>query len=469
MKRQPLFTLLLFVTMFSLSFSGSAQQVTLSGSAQGAEGKSIRVTAWSDLITFTESRMADIPIDTMGNFAITFDLSETMLITLSIDLHKSTLYMEPGKSYYINLAPINYTDNQEINPFIQSQNLQVRLLNQGQSELNNMIWAYDGQYNQFLLKHFNALYLERKKNYLDTFRLQVNNQFNVIGYPYFENYIIYKTAGLEQIARAMSQNNLAKKYFIDTPILYQNTEYMQFFNNFFTKYLTASSDILRKIDFTPIIKGVDPYPKLMKSLATDSVLQHRELRELVLLKGLYELYYTNKDLQDPIITLFDTISRQSSTEANRLIALNMKNKVTKLRPGTPAPPFTLIGRTTDQTLSLKDFLGKPVVLNFWTTYCEGCLAEMELEVSLYEKYKDQVEFVSICIDKYWVKMKYFALVKPELAWTLLHFAGDTDLLVDYEVRSYPLYVVIDREGNIVQAPAPNPSEGLEKVIEELIH
>jgi len=184
---------------------------------------------------------------------------------------------------------------------------------------------------------------------------------------------------------------------------------------------------------------------------------------------LFELFYTNTELQEPIIDIFSTISNESPWEMNRVVAANMKARVTKLRMGTPAPGFTLVGRQKDQSHSLKDFLGKPVVLNFWTTFCQGCLAEMELEVPLYAKYKDQVEFISICNDRYWIKMNYFAMIKPEYAWTLLHFSDNTDLLVDYEVRTYPLYVVIDKEGNIVQAPAPSPSEGLEQLIEDLIH
>ncbi len=94
---------------------------------------------------------------------------------------------------------------------------------------------------------------------------------------------------------------------------------------------------------------------------------------------------------------------------------------------------------------------------------------MELQVRLYKKYKDQVEFVSICVDRYWIQMNYFAMVKPEFAWWLLHYSDNTDLLIDYEVKTYPLYLVIDKQGDIYQFPALHPSEGLEQVIEGLIH
>ena len=457
------------ITLICLVFSSYSQQVTITGSAIGAEGKTIRIIAWGDLITFTEERVAEAEIDTMGNFSMTFDLPSTTFIAVAIDLHRLELLMQPGQTYKMKLAPINYTDNLEVNPFILSQNLKIELINPDKNELNILINGYNNKYNQFLLDHFNALYLERKKNYLDTFRIQVNSGYTGIDQPYFQDFIRYKTAGLEQIAHAKNQYDLARSYFIDQPILYNNVEYMQFFNNFFTKYLKATSNILRKIDLIPIIKGAAPYPNLMKTLAADSVLRNEDLRELVLLKGLYEYFYANQELQDPIIAILKTISQESPWEGNRLVAADMVAKVTKLRRGTPAPEFSLMGRKKDQFHSLKDFRGKPVVINFWTTFCQGCLAEMELQVPLYEKYKEQVEFISICADRYWIKMNYFALTKPEYAWTLLHYSDDTDLLVDFEVRTYPLYVVIDREGNIFQAPAPHPSEGLKQVILELIH
>jgi len=75
---------------------------------------------------------------------------------------------------------------------------------------------------------------------------------------------------------------------------------------------------------------------------------------------------------------------------------------------------------------------------------------------------------SICADKYWIQMNYYAMVKPQYAWTLLHFSDNTDVLVDYNVRSYPLYFLIDEHGDIFRYPAPMPSEGLEAAIEEML-
>jgi peroxiredoxin len=119
-------------------------------------------------------------------------------------------------------------------------------------------------------------------------------------------------------------------------------------------------------------------------------------------------------------------------------------------------------------VSLKELKGKPVLLCFWTTYCQGCLSEMEMMAAMWPKYKDKVEFVSISADRDFVMMKFFIDRKPNYSWKFLHVGDQWELLKEYDVRSYPLFVLVDRQGNLYKKfPAPLPSEGLEKLLEEL--
>jgi thiol-disulfide isomerase/thioredoxin len=443
-----------------------SQPVNVTGEAPGAEGKTIKFLTWGDQITYLETEAARTKIDSTGHFSISFGLPYTSYVAVAIDLHRSNLYMQPGRSYFMKIAPMDYDKELEVNPFILSQNLGIELINPGDNELNVWIRDYDAKYDQFLLDHFNALYLERKKNLLDTFRLQVNEWFTGVEQPYLEAYIRYKTAGLEQVSHALTQYELAKKYFISQPVLYDNVEYMHFFNTYFTKYLTSISPVIRKIDLMPVIKGAQPYKNLMKTLAADTILKEENLRELVMLKGLYELFYSDKETQDHVIGIVNAIKSESKYEGNRTIATDMYAKMTKLRPGTKAPGFTLVNMKKEK-VSLGDFIGKPVVINFWTTYCLGCISEMEKLVPIYEKYKNKVEFISISADKFWFKTYFFVERKPQFRWQMLHFGEDTDLLVNYDVRTYPLFVIVDKSGNIYQYPAVQPGEGLEEVLDEI--
>jgi thiol-disulfide isomerase/thioredoxin len=56
--------------------------------------------------------------------------------------------------------------------------------------------------------------------------------------------------------------------------------------------------------------------------------------------------------------------------------------------------FTVYGREfTEVTLS--EFFGKPIIVNFWASWCHSCTAELPAFNSVYEKYKDDVAFLMI--------------------------------------------------------------------------
>ncbi|HZQ23829.1 MAG TPA: TlpA disulfide reductase family protein [Terriglobales bacterium] len=57
------------------------------------------------------------------------------------------------------------------------------------------------------------------------------------------------------------------------------------------------------------------------------------------------------------------------------------------RIGTPAPDFTV--KEGNQSVSLSQFRGKVVVLNFWATWCPPCVEEMPSLVKMSERMKNK--------------------------------------------------------------------------------
>jgi len=456
----------LFVALL-FSINSFAQETVITGYAPGAERKIIQLTAPGDLITFWEKSLTEARIDSTGHFKMTVILDKTTFVYISIDFHKTELFLEPGQTYDLQIAAMNYDEFTEVNPLIQSQNLSCTISNPGFMDLNNLIGEFNSIYSGFLMSHFNALYRDRNKMVLDTFRVQLNQKYGGITNPYFVNYATYKLAALEQLTQYYSQAQLAKKYFSDKPVLYNNLEYMEFFNSFFSKYLTATSNIFRKIDLHPVLKSPDPYTAVFKVMAADTLLKNTRLRELVMLKGMMELYNNQNYNQDEVLLVITQTRDQSFFPENRIVAENMISLLTKLKPGTMAPEFTLISREI-KDLSLKSLRGKPVVLSFWTTYCEGCLSEMELIKPLYETYKDKIHFVSVSADKYYGKMLFFINLKKDWLWMFVNVGEHSHVLKDYDVRTYPLFVLIDKEGRIVKYPAEQPSSGLEAELQKIL-
>jgi thiol-disulfide isomerase/thioredoxin len=446
----------------------SAQVTKINGTAPGAEGKKIEVITACDLITGLEKTLAQAIVDSSASFSLSFSTDKTLSAYLAIDFHRGELFLEPGKTYNLALAPLNYNEILELNPYEESQSLEIMFRENKPGDLNTLIQEFNTEYNKFVLDNFNYLYRDKDKARLDTFRVKMERKFPDAGEPYFNEYVKYKLASLEQVANVMGKSPMVKKYFSDSPILYNNVEYMDFFREFFSKYMTTTSRPLKFLNYTGMLNGPNSYPVLMKALEADTLLRKPRLRELVLLRNLMEMYDDPLFNQESIRNTLAIIAKESKFAENSLIAEDLIKYLTRLRHGSVAQGFTLMDRNKKK-VSLSDLKGKPVLLGFWTTYCQSCLSEMEALKPLVDKYHDRMTFVSISADKEFVKMNFFLNLKKDFTWTFLHLGNETGLLRDYEVRSFPLFVLIDSQGKIVQYPADLPGSGLESSLEKLLN
>ena len=112
-----------------------------------------------------------------------------------------------------------------------------------------------------------------------------------------------------------------------------------------------------------------------------------------------------------------------------------------------APDFTLED-LSGKPLSIKDFRGKIVFLNFWATWCVPCREEMPLMEKLHREFKDRgLEMVAVNFreDKKAVR-KFFA----ELGLTFKAVVDfDGNVSDKYGAWSLPLTYIIDRKGEFV--------------------
>jgi peroxiredoxin len=139
--------------------------------------------------------------------------------------------------------------------------------------------------------------------------------------------------------------------------------------------------------------------------------------------------------------------------------LNHYTAIKRLKPGNPAPAFTLKNEK-GQMVSLSEFKGKVVYIDFWGVFCGPCIYDIKNYIpQLHEYYKDKdVVFINICVD---VKEKQWkdALIKYKLDGINLLAEGWTDHPVcqAYNINGIPHYILIDKEGKIVNNNARGPS------------
>ncbi len=100
---------------------------------------------------------------------------------------------------------------------------------------------------------------------------------------------------------------------------------------------------------------------------------------------------------------------------------------------------------------LEDYRGKPVVLNFWATWCVPCAAEMPLLNEMQDRYKGKAVFIAASVDDDDMKAAVQSFIKKHKGTDLTVMMGATlDSLHDFGLQDeMPGTVFIDADGNIM--------------------
>lgn len=130
----------------------------------------------------------------------------------------------------------------------------------------------------------------------------------------------------------------------------------------------------------------------------------------------------------------------------------------------PAPHFR--AKTLDgQQFNNASVKGKVVLLEFWTTWCPYCKEEQSLVDQLTHEFADKGLLVlAIDVGESKKTVKKYLQESPRACPIVL--TEDTNLAAMYEAKSYPIYVVIDRDGNVA---AEQRGAGGEEALRNMLH
>ena len=104
-------------------------------------------------------------------------------------------------------------------------------------------------------------------------------------------------------------------------------------------------------------------------------------------------------------------------------------------------------------VSLSDYSGKPIVLNFWATWCGYCVEEMPAFQEMYEKYSGRVTFLMVnATDGVYETREKAINFYNEGKYTFpILFDSDSDAEEAYEVTSFPRTYFFDEKGNLIDS------------------
>jgi len=449
-----------------------AESFSIEGRAPSYSGKRIELLRYHDYVTQSFEVLATGTVNDDGTFSLSAPLNNVELLRLRIDYTNAQFFGTPGTIYNVEVPDL---PSDQARTVAKTNMVELIFNALPPADLNSLISEFNLRYENFFAKHYYDLADGQFIAALDSFRTDTEHAFEARSEDvFFDHYRKYAYGSIELLSKDamalnISRKTLYEKYLKEQPVYYANPEYMAFidgyFSNYFSQYMFTKGDKIIKY----AINEKMSYTILREAMNHDDFLKDPRLQELILIKGLGDLFHHKEFDQANIIGLLDSATMLTVYPENSLIAEALKNELTAMSVGYPAPEFQLLTLSGD-SVSLSDLRGKYVYINFWASWNKASVLDMRLLPPMVEKYKEDVVFVSICMDEDPTDMKSTLSAYPDWDWTLLTAGNVMTVGELFRIRAIPAYFLIGPDGILIQSPAYSPRpNGTGKTIDEVLH
>ena len=429
--------------------NGSKTKMKLSGKVSNASNKTLTITVLHETISYKEEILKINP-DASGNFALIIDLEKPAIATLQSNEAYETFYIKPGDELVVNFD---------------ANKLHSSLFFGGKDDvLNNMLMHLHQTFEEDITllnsKKDSYSFNEYKNKYTDLWKkqssyfnklakktaLQVNDKDFIeaeIDFSYAVN-LMYALINKQMDPETENFDRVNYKFLNQLQISRQdviaNQNYVEFLHTYF--------EYLKKL---PENKN-STISDLAEIYLTGEPLNYIWAKELAKQCKLGKAYEAGK----PIKRYLEGSEDEQFNQILRVVY----NETKELNEGALAPDFTLAD-INGNVVSLSDYQGKVVFIDFWATWCRPCIKMMHYGQELQSFYDSKnVVFLFVSMDE--DKNAWQSYVNNNnLTGTHLNVNNGDGYLSDiaklYKVRKLPFTMLIDQEGRVAYNPSASPS------------
>jgi thiol-disulfide isomerase/thioredoxin len=442
--------------------------VTLTGRIVNPKSNKVFLRYYNDYLSYEEITADSAILDEQGMFSLKFDWNIAYPAQFHHGDELTHLYLFPGDSLEIRLDAKNFDGSVHyigkgsmVNNYIAKRNLTIP----EQSTFD----LYKKKENEFT-RIIDSLYNVRINFFNDYFDKIPDKSHHINEYILFENAeIVYNWATQKNnypFAHAFMNELKSPLELPESYYTYRKTANIHnekaiksnAYLDYLVSYVAGEIYKLQKLDTT--MDNV--------SRKEDYIDKHfnGEEKDYLFAKWAYDLLTRTDDLANG-----KRIMNKYKVESKDKKYLGILDKALtfalRLSPGSPAPDFNFMD-FNGKKVSLNNFIGKIVYLDFWASWCAPCRLEIPHAKKLEEQFKNKdVVFLGVSIDQNkesWMKV----IRENDIKGVQVIIDSSTDIEKLYNIKGIPRYLIIDREGKIVSNNAKRPSGEVWKDLESLL-
>lgn len=457
-----------------------AGKVTIKGIDTNYAGESLSFYNVINPITGKEKELIRLRVDSSGKFHASFHIKQTKEIFAYPGILKARMYVIPNSEYTISLpAKIEKTEADKLNPYfepketyidvIQKTNLDASQPENIKNELNHLIARFDEAfYNYYDDIAKNIIYSSYTMTRIDSIKSNLDDKFPDSGHSYFNIYKTYHYGLLKIAALKYAPEKLIDGYFANKAVHYYNPAYIKLFNHVYDKYFFRIKDCIDNKDLVDLINKDTLMGRINRCIKSSdkNTWQNDSLYALVMLKNFYDGFYNENIKNDNLLKLLDVFFKDLRNPAIKRFAREVRYAVTRLMPGFSAPGFELLNKDSI-LVSLEDFKGKYVYLNFCHLQSYTCLKHFGLLGDFAAYFKKHLQVVTILYADRFSDMADFLLLR-DYNWPFLFVSPQSEVLDKYNVRVFPTYYLISPKGKMLRSPADPPDKEFDQYLIRLL-
>ena len=435
-----------------------SQNVFININGDNVRNQTVRLSCIDDRISLMERNLKTVNTDentTSIDINIILDCTKELILKMGVKEYH--FLAVPGNTYSLKILPYD----EDKYSFSVKEILPVVFSIEKDDNVNYRMEDVDTCLNNFVSDNLRMLYMKDSSTFaaLNTLEKQLTRKY--IRNEYISAYIKYEFASLKYGLSLSNRKKLQMELFQNSPVLSDNIGYMDCFNTVFSHYFSQGYKFISAEDIEKWLDGVN-YSAFNDALGRDSVLKNEIVREVVFLQGMKDAFLDGVFSRSRIFAMLDKFETQTKFSEHKKVAENLKEYLSARDFHGKKISDLKFKNIEGNTVSLNEFLDKPLVICLVQLDCTACLKELQTINYYYDSIKDNCNIAVVCLDNSFEKMYNFvrnSKIGSLYQFPFLYFDNNWEIVEEFKLHFFPTFILMNTDGTIKRNPMESPSAG----------